>query len=480
MSGHALRLDERSFRFLIIGAGLCWSVAFVVIALFYELELYGDGAMFSYAVAVRDVWAFHWHNISGRTSVFLLSLLPAEALVGISGNPWVGIITYGLLFYISPFVGLILTYMADRSPGNTIFVYACTSTAVLCPLIFGFPTEMWLAHAIFWPVLALSHYARPTVAASMLVFVAQLLLAFTHEGALVLLLVVVATLAPRGLRSTSFVRAAICLIIILVMAAISKIAFPPDDYYASAFWRAALHFFDLEVFKVRVVSLLLAALTAYGAILALLCIWSPRRACIYAFGMLLGLLSAYWLYFDHSVHASSRYYLRTALVILTPLLGVEAALAAMTKEGIVSARWTSLQNAFISPGSRTLCAAASVFVVVSLIHVVETVKFVASWSDYRNAIAVLAMSSKSDPALGNPRFVSAERISPVLTRLSWFSTIPYLSIILSDFSPNRLVIDPTGNYFWLSCGTATRNKDAELVVPVQTRELVRFYSCLHR
>ena len=64
MSGHAPRLDERSFRFLIIGAGLCWSVAFVVIALFYELELYGDGAMFSYAVAVRDVWAFHWHNIS--------------------------------------------------------------------------------------------------------------------------------------------------------------------------------------------------------------------------------------------------------------------------------------------------------------------------------------------------------------------------------------------------------------------------------
>ena len=77
-----------SFRFLIIGAGLCWSVAFLVIALFYQLELYGDGAMFSYAVAVRDVWAFHWHNISGRTSVFLLTLLPAEALVGITGNPW--------------------------------------------------------------------------------------------------------------------------------------------------------------------------------------------------------------------------------------------------------------------------------------------------------------------------------------------------------------------------------------------------------
>ena len=183
MSGRALRLDSRSFRFLIVGAGLCWSVAFPVIALFYQLELYGDGAMFSYAVAVRDVWAFHWHNISGRTSVFLLTLLPAEALVGITGNPWAGIIAYGLLFYISPLAGLAVTYAADRSPGRLIFVYACGSTALLCPLIFGFPTEMWLAHAIFWPALALSHYAKPTSAGALLVFTAWLLLAFTHEGA---------------------------------------------------------------------------------------------------------------------------------------------------------------------------------------------------------------------------------------------------------------------------------------------------------
>ena len=163
MSGRALRLDDRSFRLLIIGTGLCWSVAFPVIALFYQLELYGDGAMFSYAVAVRDVWAFHWHNISGRTSVFLLTLLPAEALVRITNNPSAEIIAYGLLFYISPLIGLAVTYATDRSPGRIIFVYACGSTALLCPLIFGFPTEMWLAHAMFWPTLALSHYAKPTV-----------------------------------------------------------------------------------------------------------------------------------------------------------------------------------------------------------------------------------------------------------------------------------------------------------------------------
>ena len=240
MSGRALRLDDRSFRFLVVGAGLCWSVAFPVIALFNQLELYGDGAMFSYAVAVQDVWAFHWHNISGRTSVFLLTLLPAEVLVGITRNPWAGIIAYGLLFYIAPLVGLAVTYAADRSPGRLVFVYACGSTALLCPLIFGFPTEMWLAHAIFWPALALGHYAKTTSAGTLLVCTAWLLLAFTHEGALVLLLAIVATLAPRGLWSATFVRATIGLAIIVILAAAAKIVFPPDDYYADAFLRAAL------------------------------------------------------------------------------------------------------------------------------------------------------------------------------------------------------------------------------------------------
>ena len=480
MSGLALRLNDRSFRFLVVGAGLCWSVAFPVIALFNQLELYGDGAMFSYAVAVQDVWAFHWHNISGRTSVFLLTLLPAEVLVGITRNPWAGIIAYGLLFYISPLAGLIATYAADRSPGRLIFVYACGSTALLCPLIFGFPTEMWLAHAIFWPALALGHYAKPTSAGALLLFAAWLLLAFTHEGALVLLLAIGATLVPRGLWSATFVRAAVSLTIILILAAAAKIVLPPDDYYTDAFLRAALHFFDLEIFRVEIVVVLLAAVVVYAAALMLLSIWLPRWACICALGVVLGLLSIYWLHFDHSVHASSRYYLRTVLVIATPLLGTLAALAAMTGEGLVLNRRARLRHALISPRGRTLCALASIFLVVTLIDAIETAKFVASWSNYRNAIAVLAMNSESDPALGNPRFISAERVSPALAPLSWFSTIPYLSIILSNFSPNRLVIDPAGNYFWLSCATATRNRDAELVVPVQTRELVRVYSCLHR
>jgi hypothetical protein len=480
MSGLPPRVDIRTLRLLVIGSGLCWSVAFVVIALHHQLELYGDGAMFSYAIAVQDVWAFHWHNISGRSSVFLLSLWPAEIVVGVTGRPWAGIISYGMLFYVSPLVGLIFTYAADCSHGRSIFFYACCSTALLCPLVFGFPTEMWLAHAIFWPTLALSHYAKRTIAGAISVFAAQLLLAFTHEGALVLLFAIVATLAPRGLRSIVFVRAMTGLIVILILAVASKFVLPPDDYYAGVLLRAALHFLNADIFKVEIVVLLLAALTGYGLIFAAISMISPQRASIYSLAIVVVSLSIYWLQFDHSVHASSRYYLRTVLVLLTPMFGAAAALSAMTGDGVTFRRFAGLQHILISPGRQALRVLAGMFAIVMLIHAVETEKFVAAWTEYRTAVAELATGQDADPTLGNPQFVSSERIPPRLTALAWFSTIPYLSVVLANFSPRRLVIDPAGNYFWLSCATATRNKDAGRAVPVQPRELVRIYSCLHR
>jgi hypothetical protein len=436
--------------------------------------------MFSYAVAVRDVWAFHWHNISGRSSVFFLSLLPAEAVVGATGSPWAGITTYGLLFYIAPLTGLVLTYATDRSRGRFIFFYACCSTAVLCPLVFGFPTEMWLAHAIFWPALAISHYAGRTVAGAICVFVAQLALAFTHEGALVLLFAIAATLMPYGLRSAVFLRTVTCLIVILILAAASKFVFPPDDYYAEVLLRAALHFFDLEIFKVEVVLLLLAALIAYGAIFVVISMLSPARAWLYSLGIILAALAIYWLQFDHSVHAGSRYYLRTALVLLTPIFGMAAALSAMPEARIAFRSLARMRRILISPSRPVLYIFAATFAIVTLIHAVETAKFVSAWTDYRNAIAALATGQEADPSLGNPDFVSSERVSASLRPLSWFSTIPYLSVILANFAPSRLVIDPSGNYFWLSCETATQNRDARRAIPVQARELVRVYSCLHR
>jgi hypothetical protein len=305
-------------------------------------------------------------------------------------------------------------------------------------------------------------------------------LAFTHEGALVMLVSIVVTLAPRGLRDAAFLRAAVVLVVVLAMAAGIKIVLPPDDYYADVFARAALHFFDLGIFEVSVVIILLSAVAAYGVLLPLFARLSPGGAYLYTATIVLIVLGIYWLRFDNSIHASSRYYLRTALVLLTPIFGALAALGALSRDGRIPAPMRGLERAMSWPRDGSARPLATVFMILTLVHVVETAKFVAGWRHYRAAVAALATGNESDPALGDPRFVSSDRIASNLSQLSWFSTTPYLSVIVANFMPNRLVIDPTGNYFWLSCATARANEEAVRVTPRESRDLVRVYSCLHR
>jgi hypothetical protein len=136
---------------------------------------------FSYAVAVDDAWAIHWHNISGRVFVYVFSILPAEACVELTKDAHGAIVLYRLLHFAAPLLGLLATFAADRSKDHILFVYACLSTALLGPLIFGFPTEMWIAHTLFWPALAVCHYSRDRIGSLVLLFTVLLALALTTK-----------------------------------------------------------------------------------------------------------------------------------------------------------------------------------------------------------------------------------------------------------------------------------------------------------
>ncbi len=473
--------EERILRNLAVAAGLGWSLAFVIVALVYELQLYADGAIFSYAVAAQDVWAFHWHNIANRASVFFLSLWPAETLVGLTGSPTAGIVTYGFLFYVAPLLGLVGTLAADRSRGRIFFAYACASTALLCPLIFGFPTEMWMAHALFWPALALAQSAGRSILAAVILSITMTALVLTHAGGVVLAFVVVVTLALHGFRHPLFLRGAVALCVATALWVIVKLIYPPDDYFADVLVRAGLHFFDPAIFQVNLVVVLIVVLAGYSLLfLALSRIMPTETALLAALAVSAIALLIYWLQFDQWIHASNRYYLRTTLVVITPVFGVLSAVYAMQADAAPIACPQLLQIAKFLAGVTVIRACTGAIILCAAIHGVQTAKFVTVWTVYKAAVRALALGGASDPALGDPRFVSSQRISPELNQLSWFSTVEYLSIIVSDFKPVRIVVDPAGNYFWLSCETATENAKAKRSVPMPARDLVRIYSCLHR
>ena len=309
-------------------------------------------------------------------------------------------------------------------------------------------------------------------------------LMFTHGGALISIVAILATLALRGLRDAALRRA--CGIFLLVVAAwvIVKSALRAEDYMAAVLVRAALLVFDISILTGDFITLLLCALAGYAiAFQALRHL--EGRAHLYAGALVAAALALYWLRFDHVLHADNRYYLRTVLLIATPAFGFFAAAHPLSSEGYLSEGYLALpwlpRVMAVLTGDVMARAATGAVLVVMLIHGVETVKFLHAWTGYKTAVRSLAAGKASDPALGDPRFVSSKRIGADLNRLSWFSTTPFLSVLLApNLRPGRLVVHPTANYFWLSCETAIENLQPRRALPAESRELVRVYSCLHR
>jgi hypothetical protein len=477
-----LRSDADVLRIVAVLAGLAWAIAFPLVGVHYELQLYGDGSLFSYAVAAQDAWAFHWHNISGRVFVYLAAHLPAQMLAVATGDARSAIGLYGLLFFAAPLLGLIGTFIVDRSVGRTFFCFACGSTACVCPLVFGSPTEMWMAHAVFWPAVAANHYARPGISGFLLILALMLALVLSHEGALLLAAAIVLSLLPYGLRDAQLRRGCATFGAALLVWIAVKTIFPPDPYIAGVLMSLAAGFFDLSIFTGDFVLLLVASALGYGAAFHLLARLDSRTAPLLAFGATLAALGAYWLLFDGSLHTESRYYLRTAVVILTPALGLMAAACAPPVAVRLSNLMPSLARLFaalaeIAPWR----AIAGLVAIVTLVHAVETWKFVNAWTGYKAAVRTLAAGAVSDAGLGDARFVSTARLPPEYARLAWASTAPYLSVLLTpDLAPRRLVVAPEADFFWISCETATANVDAHPALPRSARELVQTYSCLHR
>jgi hypothetical protein len=468
-------------RKIVIAAGIGASILFVIVGLSFELQMFGDGSIFSYSVAAQDAWAFHWHNISGRLFSYIFAYVPAESYVAVTKDAHGGIFIYGLLHFSAPLLGLAATWAADRTANRTIFVYGCFSTACLCPLVFGFPTEMWMAHAAFWPALALCLCAPRTAVGNLAVFAALLALVFTHEGSLVFAAAILFALFLRGWRDPLFLRVLGAFFSAISIWSIVRVAIPPDDYISSVLASAAYRFIDISNLEQPILFVLLGVLWDYMIAVVVL-----RRlgaaAPLYAASLSGAALIIYWLWLDTSLLTDARYELRTVLLIATPALGLAAAVHTMDEEVRRNSPFgffTSLASAIEKRVDPRIVFGA--IALILLVHVVETTKFIRAWTDYKSAVRALATGTEADPALGDPAFVSSKRIPADLNRLAWNSTTPYLSVLIAPgLAPARLVVDPDTGYYWLSCETAKRSEQTSNAIPLEARELIRKYSCWHR
>ena len=259
----------RLLRTLVVGLGIGWALAFIVVGLAAGLQMFGDGAFFSYAIAVTEAWSYHWHNISGRAFVYLASHVPAEAYIHLTHDVRGGLILYGFLHFVSQLVGLAATWRCDRSDGRVFFTFACLSTACLCPLVFGFPTELWISHALFWPALAAAHDPRRRRAITAVVGALTAALVLTHEGAILFAAAIVATALMHGRSDGRGMRALTAFAAAMLLWGAIKWSIRPSPYLAEALSRNALNLLDISNSLSGVALVLLAVLSAFGGLVAL-------------------------------------------------------------------------------------------------------------------------------------------------------------------------------------------------------------------
>src|SRR5260370_32538265 len=98
---------------------------------------------------------------------------------------------------------------------------------------------------------------------------------------------------------------------------------------------------------------------------------------------MIAVLAVYWLWLDHAILASSRYYQRTALVVVTPVFGALAALGAMSGDRRLAFPFLSLEQAMTAVQKRAARRLAVALLLITLVHVFETGKFVAAWLIFR-------------------------------------------------------------------------------------------------
>lgn len=450
-----------SARFIIPGLALGWCVMFPIIGMLGRFYLFGDGALFAYAVAADDGWAFHWRQISGRVAAFAYAALPGQVWGRISGDPSDGVTLYAALFFLAPAVGLAVTWCADRT--GVVRLWAALSIVLLCPFVFGFPTELWVTHAAIWPALALAwspgrfiRWAWGTVALAIVVL--------SHEGGVIWACILLGALALSPGRAHAVPRAALGLGLTIAIWIACKVLIPPDHYVAEVLGRNAWNLVTPATLISPLMLSMVAGLCVYIGALRL------RGGPWIATGVAAIALSLWWIFRDPMLHAWGRYYLRTVMLGGVPVLMV---LASLHAGGHVPKLRCSV--------ARAMPTALGAILLVTLVHAAATVTFAMAWRGYIEEVRRVSDGVDIDPVLGDPDFVSAARIPARFTKLSWNSTTPFLSIMVSDgYAPRHLLVDPSAGYFWFDCATATANAMATRNIPRATRDMVQRYACLHR
>jgi hypothetical protein len=172
-----------AFFWLTLGVSIAYAIVYVAT----DLNLFHDGGGFSFLIATGRPWDLFWCNFPARFANLLLTVFPARLFGDLTGSGSGAIRLYAILYICWPTLGVLATRFLDSTANKHFSAYCNVATLTTPWYAFGFPTEIWMLFGLFWPLLCCCACAQQSLLRLGAALVLLPLFLFTHETAILFL-----------------------------------------------------------------------------------------------------------------------------------------------------------------------------------------------------------------------------------------------------------------------------------------------------
>ena len=429
------------------------------------VQLFADGGFFAFAFLTGDPWGAHFANIPARATAFLVTIVPPY-LVARVADPAHAIRLYGLIFGLLPLAGLAATWAIAGN--RRILLFCALSTIVILPASVFFPSETLVTHALFWPLFAFLCVSRaPAVLPTLLLMLA---LAFSHEGGMGLLVLLVVFLAAGGRAGRVVIGAGLA--VLLAWVAVKTLVQPVHGATRDILFDNMLGVANpVGIIRPLSVAILAGVAGAWWQLRREAADALPLPRLLAVVGLALvpaaAILAAADLAFvgRHDNLLVGRYNFRTLLLGSLALFLVVLTVLSLPEER----RPAPVHRLVAWVVVRARRAPALIFatmLVATACHAMDGANFLASWRAYAQEVRTIALGRAAPlPAYAEVLSRDVRGAPERLQRpgrawsMSWDWTDPFLSVVLALPEPARaLIYRPAEAYVPLSCA---RMRDAD-------------------
>lgn len=468
--------DLRLFRSATFGVAAGLSAALIVIYPLFQVVSFADGSFFVLSILSPDPWTLAWASYPNRLSAFVLTIVPPFLAGRLTGSASFAVAIYGVIMASLPLAGLLATRLLEDR-GSSLSFWCAVSTIVLALSVAFFPTEMWLAHALTWPLLA--YATRGTNVRTVPLALFALVTAFVHEAAapLVALVLLNGYLVNREPRFLAVLTATV------LPALVVKVAVRiPNAEIERTVHENALNFLSPDNLLNNISLTVAAALVLLQAIV-LLRPPRTRAATLAVLAAVVAVAAAIMVVWPGEPHVLRRYIARTIVFCgLAAVLGLM--LLSRLAEGLRPELARRAETLFHRHRGALALNLAVVVGVSAFGHAFEAARFLYHWQALEAVVAGPAPAATALPKGVSLVFSDGSRtegtaIAPLRGwPVAWNWSLPYQSAVNpGETGRDFIVVMPAASFTPITCATIGAMDAERGLAPRARVELLKRHIC---